>query len=131
MFNWFKKQQQPQPSKEELKDMLREIVAEEEHEVAAVWGVAEEDTPKEPIVIEPSESDTKDEPMFILRSIDFDPIKGFRFETDWNAAFVQHLRDNGYTGTNDEQIIQKYLLLLSRQISERLEDTTGSKNEFV
>jgi hypothetical protein len=50
-----------------------------------------------------------------------DPKKGIGIQLDWNDAFVDHLKENGYTGT-DEEIIQRYLSMLSVQLSSDVGD---------
>lgn len=43
-------------------------------------------------------------------------------ELDWNQAFIRHLRDNGITGETDEQAIQLYLSLLTKNVVDEDED---------
>lgn len=38
---------------------------------------------------------------------------------DWNTAFIDMLKKAGYTGRNDEEIFQKYLLTISSQYFDR------------
>ena len=38
-----------------------------------------------------------------------DPRKGIRIELDWNEAFITYLRKHGYTGANDEAVVQRWL----------------------
>jgi len=47
---------------------------------------------------------------------------GVRVELDWNDAFVIYLKENGVTGADDEQIIQKWVALLLRDIADRMEE---------
>lgn len=125
MFNWFKKEkQQPALTREDVKTLLREVLQEEIAEPV-------EEEPVEELIAQPSDSDNTNEPVFTLKSIGFDPEKGIRLETDWNAAFVQLLRDNGYTGTSDEQIVQKYVALVTKQIADKLDPNGTKPNEFV
>jgi len=35
-------------------------------------------------------------------------VSGFSFELDWNDAFVEMCRDAGYSGNNEEQIIEQW-----------------------
>lgn len=34
---------------------------------------------------------------------------GIQVEMDWNKAFISNLRDLGYPGINDEQVVEGYL----------------------
>lgn len=62
------------------------------------------------------------EPWVEIKSAVIDPVKGIQIELDWNAAFVQYLRDNGMTGQDDETIVQKWLAFLYEDLVNRLED---------
>lgn len=43
------------------------------------------------------------------------PRNGF-FELDWNEYFVAYLRDNGYTGGSDEEVVDGWFQDLCREI---------------
>jgi hypothetical protein len=49
------------------------------------------------------------------------PTNGY-FELDWNDAFVVKLRENGYTGKSDEEVVEQWFNDLCRGII--------SENEF-
>lgn len=51
--------------------------------------------------------------------------QGVRTELDWNDAFVDYLRKNGITGVDDDQMVQKWLALLLRDVAD---DLDGSNN---
>lgn len=61
------------------------------------------------------------EPWIEIKSADFDPVRGIHIELDWNAAFVQHLKDNGIKARDDETIVQKWLAFLYEDLITRLE----------
>lgn len=77
------------------------------------------------------------EPWVNISSTTYDPVKGFRIELDWNDAFIQHLRDGGVKGRNDEEVVQKWLGFLYGDLIERLESTVVDKvdknrvNDFI
>jgi hypothetical protein len=48
------------------------------------------------------------EPFFVMNIIR-DDAEGTEVEMDWNAAFIKSLRDKGYIGISDEQVIEGYL----------------------
>ena len=62
------------------------------------------------------------EPWVEIKSAVVDPVKGIQIELDWNAAFVEYLRENGLTGQDDETIVQKWLAFLYEDLVNRLED---------
>jgi len=58
-----------------------------------------------------------EEPWVDIKGIVEDPEKGIKIELDWNDAFVKFLRENGYTGTDDETVIQRYVAVLAKQVA--------------
>lgn len=52
--------------------------------------------------------------------------KGVKVELDWNDAFVDYLKSNGVTGVDDEQVVQKWVTLLLRDMADQLD---GEKKE--
>lgn len=71
---------------------------------------------------------TSTEPWVEIQSWTDTP-KGARVELDWNDAFIAHLRANGFTGADEDQIAQKYLALLTQQAAENMEEKQDSKLE--
>ena len=55
--------------------------------------------------------------------------EGVRIELEWNDAFVDFLRAEGVTGTDEDQIIQKWVTLLLRDMADQMEDRHGSEFE--
>lgn len=55
-----------------------------------------------------------------------DSDKGIRLALDWNNEFIQYLKQNGITGADEEQIVQKYITLLYRELIEQM----GTSSEF-
>ena len=51
-----------------------------------------------------------------------DPAKGIKIELDWNEAFVEHLKRNGYTGSTEEAIVQKWIAHLYQHLIERMKE---------
>lgn len=47
---------------------------------------------------------------------------GVKVELEWNDAFVDYLRGNGVTGADDEQIVQKWVTLLLRDMADQMEE---------
>jgi len=48
--------------------------------------------------------------------------KGVKVELEWNDAFVDYLRSNGISGTDEEQVVQKWVTLLLRDMADQMED---------
>jgi hypothetical protein len=64
----------------------------------------------------------KGEPYVKVLSVQIDeknPGEGY-FELDWNKPFVEKLRQAGYTGTNEEEIIDVWFTSLCRNIGDDL-----------
>lgn len=61
------------------------------------------------------------DPWVEIKSDSLDPVKGIHIELDWNAAFIQYLKDNGLKGRDEETIVQKWLAFLYEDLINRLE----------
>jgi hypothetical protein len=48
------------------------------------------------------------------------PEHGLKIELDYNAAFVTYLRDAGIKGIDDDQIVQKWLAMVSQDVSNNI-----------
>lgn len=55
--------------------------------------------------------------------------EGVKVELEWNDAFVDYLRANGVTGADDEQIVQKWVTLLLRDMADQMDEQTGNTYE--
>lgn len=78
------------------------------------------------------------EPWVEIKSERIDPIKGLQLELDWNEAFIQHLKESGLQGRDEDTIVQKWLALLTHKLVEGLEQQSinkteerGTKNDFL
>lgn len=58
------------------------------------------------------------EPWMELVAISADARGEIKIELDWNDAFVKQLRDNGFTGPDDETVMQRYVAVLARDVAE-------------
>ena len=56
--------------------------------------------------------------------------QGIRTELDWNDAFIEYLKAEGITGSDDEQIIQHYVALLMQDMVSRMEEVAEDPSEF-
>lgn len=59
-----------------------------------------------------------------------DPEHGIELKLDWNDEFIAYLKANGFTGTSDELIIQKWLHFMSLDVEQRIQDKTRNVSEF-
>lgn len=62
-------------------------------------------------VYEKQRATLKNEPWIAIINSGFDPqqgIDGVFFEFDWNETWIEFLRSNGYSGRNDEQVIDEW-----------------------
>jgi hypothetical protein len=50
-------------------------------------------------------------PFFDMKILK-DDAEGIEVEMDWNNAFIMGLRDKGYKGIADEQVIESYLFTI-------------------
>lgn len=72
---------------------------------------------------------TSDEPWVDIIGF-VDTPQGVRVELDWNGAFVAYLRENGVRGTDDEQVVQRWITLLLRDMAEQMEEEIPEQSEY-
>lgn len=58
--------------------------------------------------------------------------QGVRTELQWNDAFVDYLRANGVTGVDDDDTVQKWIIILMHDMADRMDDEhkNASNSEF-
>lgn len=61
-------------------------------------------------------------PWVKLVSDEYDPDGGFKVTLDWNDAFIQRLKKSGYTGVDDEQLVQKWLAQTAMTVAKDLHE---------
>lgn len=49
------------------------------------------------------------EPWCDVMVVGVDPEKGTALRTGWNTAFIKYLKENGFTGDDEEAIIQNWI----------------------
>lgn len=54
---------------------------------------------------------------------------GVKVELEWNDAFVAFLRENGITGADDNQVVQRWVTLLLRDMADEMDSQVESKYE--
>jgi hypothetical protein len=77
---------------------------------------------KEPGMSDKDKATAKGEPYVKVLEVKFDkeaPGDGY-FELEWNNLFVKQLLEAGYTGDNEEEIVDLWFTTLCRQISEEV-----------
>ena len=55
---------------------------------------------------------------------------GVNVELEWNNAFVDYLRAEGITGTDDNALVQKWVAFLMRDMAEQMDDSTEEPSQF-
>jgi hypothetical protein len=88
--------------------------------------IAAEEAAREAEVAKMKESE---EPWVEVKGMVQDPDKGIKIDLDWNDAFVKHLRENGYVGTSDDQVVQRYIAVLAKQVAEDMSGGQINENE--
>jgi len=71
-------------------------------------------------VSEKDQATAKGEPYVRVVNVDLNeenPSDGF-FELEWNKIFVDKLRENGYSGTTEEEIVDSWFTQLCRNIGD-------------
>lgn len=48
--------------------------------------------------------------------------EGVKVELEWNDAFADYLRVQGITGSDDEQVVQKWITILLRDMADQIVD---------
>jgi hypothetical protein len=74
-----------------------------------------------PAMSEKDKATAKGEPWVKVVSVEMNPDnpgEGY-FELDWNKHFVEKLRDAGYTGNTEEEVIDLWFTALCRGIGEQ------------
>lgn len=69
------------------------------------------------------------DPWVEIKSAEFNDVKGIQIELDWNDAFVGYLRDNGIAAREDDAVVQKWLLMLYKDLIDRLEHQVVEKSD--
>lgn len=75
---------------------------------------------------EPKQESSKEsnEPWVNVVNTNFDegnPKQGF-MELEWNKAFIHFLREHGYTGNTDEELVDKWFTDLCKNIGAQLDE---------
>ena len=56
---------------------------------------------------------------------------GLGVRLEWNDAFIAFLKENGISGTDEEQTVQKYIALLLRDTADKLEGESKGDSEYA
>lgn len=51
--------------------------------------------------------------------------EGARIELEWNNAFVDYLREQGISGADDDQVVQKWVTHLMYDLTQRMSEDEG------
>lgn len=69
------------------------------------------------------------QPWVTILGESIDEEKGLRIEMDWNDAFIKYLRQNGYTGANDDAVVSNWLAQLYRHLISQMDTKETGKYE--
>lgn len=53
-----------------------------------------------------------------------------KIEMDWNDAFIKECRAQGLSGTTEEDVIRKYLAILTHNLDQQIVDESNTETEF-
>jgi|SRR5271157_3399461 len=59
-----------------------------------------------------------------------DTPQGVKVELEWNDAFVNHLKANGVQGTDEDQIVQKWVSQLLMHVVDSMENPEDRSTKF-
>lgn len=65
-------------------------------------------------------------PWFDLVSAEYDAKHGIQLEIDWNSKFVDMLRKHGFTGKDEESVVNAWLSQTNSQIIASLEEKSAT-----
>ena len=54
---------------------------------------------------------------------------GVRIELEWNDPFITVLRQQGITGADEDQVVQKWLIMLMHDLSQQSEEESNTEYE--
>ena len=95
---------------------------EADYQVIHDWEVkTEENRVKRLIELDKANKKNSDEPWVDIESEGYDnDNKQVSMTLDWNAAFIKMLRQNGYSGASEQEIVDKWFKQLSENIASEL-----------
>lgn len=127
MFDWWRKRQL-----QKLIELQEEIEAAKNKNQPEALVVDEEKFLGDSAIDSESGKDSDDPWVTIVG--DAVGEEGLQLSLDWNDAFIEFLKAGGVTGSDDTQIVQKWLAMIAKQQAERLSEERleieGKTNEF-
>lgn len=93
-----------------------------DYQVISDWETKNElDRVKRLVALDRENKKNSDEPWVDIESERFDPeSKQVAIRLDWNNAFIKMLRQNGYTGKDEQELVDKWFKQLSEDIAGEL-----------
>jgi hypothetical protein len=90
----------------------------EEEQTAVAAKLAEEEASKYASMSPKEQATAKEEPYIsvVNTHVNKDNVRNGFFELDWNDIFVLQLRQQGYQGTTDEEVVDKWFQELCRNV---------------
>lgn len=62
-----------------------------------------------------------EEPWVEIKGMVHDPANGLKIDLDWNAGFILYLKRGGYNGTNDDEIVQRWLAYMFKDVHDQMD----------
>lgn len=75
-------------------------------------------------------SKPKNQPYISIIGDTIHPEHGIELALNWTDDFVKYLKESGYSGTTDELVIQKYLVVLYSDMIERIREKTNNISDY-
>ena len=105
-----------------VRDQAKQLLDESKREAERREAEEEErrrkvlETAEETLSVLTEEMEKSNKPHVVIRSLSFSPEQGIQVKLDYNAAFIRYLTANGVTGKNEDEIVRKWLAMLSNDI---------------
>ena len=62
-----------------------------------------------------------EEPWVEIKGMVHDQANGLKIDLDWNAGFILYLKRGGYNGTNDDEIVQRWLAYMFKDVHDQMD----------
>jgi hypothetical protein len=122
---WFNKSKEKKQSVESRLDQLEHLLTAEREDRALVEARLEEASSELTILREKQQKydDKRNSPDPWVEVIgeSIDEIKGIVINLDWNDAFIQYLKENGISASDEDVAVQKWLALMYQDLVDKFE----------
>lgn len=121
--------QQPDPNLvKAVREQIIQQMASEKHAAEVVEAARREDEAKAHLEYTVKMRASSDPWVEVLGTVQTED--GLRIELDWNDAFVEYLKANGIAGIDEDQVIQRYITYLLRDMTERMSEEAPEDSDY-